>query len=294
MLRKLLLATDGSGAALAAARWVAALAGHSPSLRVTALYVHRAPDPALATVPGARGVLPSLPEDEAMPPHEADAALGAAVRTLAGTAELSLETRSGAPAEEILAAAAAGGYDAVVLGRDEHLPLLDVVLVPRRWQAEPGPFRILAAVDGSAPSLAAARWAAGLAEALADARLTLVHVVHPAGEYAETGADGERHVPDVPLEWALENTAAPVLDAAVAALGPVGRRARTRVEAGPVAEGILAAAAEEGSDLVVVGRRGLGRVAGLMLGSVSERLLHLTRRPLAIVRPLGEQSSPGS
>ncbi|HZV50739.1 MAG TPA: universal stress protein, partial [Candidatus Dormibacteraeota bacterium] len=55
---------------------------------------------------------------------------------------------------------------------------------------------------------------------------------------------------------------------------------------------------EEDAGLVVVGRRGRGRIAELLLGSVSHELSHTCRRPLLLVpgptgasrpRPAGEE-----
>jgi nucleotide-binding universal stress UspA family protein len=46
---------------------------------------------------------------------------------------------------------------------------------------------------------------------------------------------------------------------------------------------VLAEAKETAPDLVVVGRRGLGRAASLMMGSVSTSLLRHCQAPLLIV-----------
>ena len=49
----------------------------------------------------------------------------------------------------------------------------------------------------------------------------------------------------------------------------------TQVVDGKPAENIIAAAEHEKADLIVMGRRGLGNVAGMLMGSVSHKVLHL-------------------
>jgi nucleotide-binding universal stress UspA family protein len=53
---------------------------------------------------------------------------------------------------------------------------------------------------------------------------------------------------------------------------------------GPAAEAILRVAEVAGCDLIVMGSRGLGMVQGLLLGSVSYRVLHRATIPVLIVR----------
>lgn len=52
---------------------------------------------------------------------------------------------------------------------------------------------------------------------------------------------------------------------------------------GPAAEAILRVAELEGCDLIVMGSRGLGMVQGLLLGSVSYRVLHHASIPVLVV-----------
>jgi nucleotide-binding universal stress UspA family protein len=50
---------------------------------------------------------------------------------------------------------------------------------------------------------------------------------------------------------------------------------RTVLREGDPAAGILNLAREEKADIIVMGRRGLGDLAGLLLGSVSHKVTHL-------------------
>lgn len=52
---------------------------------------------------------------------------------------------------------------------------------------------------------------------------------------------------------------------------------------GPIAVALLAAAKESEASMLVVGTRGLGLLSGLLLGSVSRRLLFTADRPLVLV-----------
>lgn len=58
----------------------------------------------------------------------------------------------------------------------------------------------------------------------------------------------------------------------------------TRVEPGDYAETILAVADEIGADMIVVGSRGLGRLAGMLLGSVSQKVAQQALCSVTIVR----------
>jgi nucleotide-binding universal stress UspA family protein len=50
------------------------------------------------------------------------------------------------------------------------------------------------------------------------------------------------------------------------------------------AEGILNAAEENGADLIVLGCRGRGTFANLLIGSTTERVLHFAKVPVLVVR----------
>jgi nucleotide-binding universal stress UspA family protein len=59
---------------------------------------------------------------------------------------------------------------------------------------------------------------------------------------------------------------------------------RTRVTYGPVAEGIINMAAQEGVDLIALASHGRGGLARVFYGSVAAGLLQRVDRPLLIIR----------
>ncbi|QCB97088.1 universal stress protein [Arthrobacter sp. PAMC25564] len=134
-------------------------------------------------------------------------------------------------------------------------------------------FRIVVGVDGSAQSQAALDW--GVQEArlrqgqvLALATWHLPYVADAAGQAWDYAAF-EQDVQAV-LAEELQRVADPAVQIT-----------------GQVVEGNPAAALVEASrdaDLVIVGSRGRGGFAGLLLGSVSSNLAHHAHCPVLIIR----------
>lgn len=138
--------------------------------------------------------------------------------------------------------------------------------------------RILVAVDGSDTSLKAARMAADVALRFG-AKLTLVHVVPklllPPDVYGLTIAEVEKE---------HRAYADGLLEKAVKALEEPGLDVTTTVRYGAPAEAIAEEAAAADVGMVVVGSRGYGAVARVFLGSVSDRLVHISSKPVLVVR----------
>jgi nucleotide-binding universal stress UspA family protein len=75
------------------------------------------------------------------------------------------------------------------------------------------------------------------------------------------------------LRWALGERL--TSDARARAKKKAVQTVRTVTRAGDPAKEILSVANEENADMIVMGRRGLGDLAGLWLGSVSHKVSHL-------------------
>ena len=62
------------------------------------------------------------------------------------------------------------------------------------------------------------------------------------------------------------------------------RKARKHVKSGHIAKSILEVADEEGSDMIIMGSRGLGVVKGVLLGSVSQYVVEQSKCPVLVVK----------
>ncbi|MFJ1702776.1 universal stress protein [Kitasatospora sp. NPDC088346] len=138
------------------------------------------------------------------------------------------------------------------------------------------PAGVVAGVDGSAPAAAAAEWAAQEAERRGCA-LHLVHAVN-TGTLTLSPRTGAA-VTDLILREAQD-----VLDEALGKLAAAHPELRLTGDVVPrdAAEAVLTAA--EHAELAVVGTRGHGGFASLLLGSVSLRVAAHSRCPAVVVR----------
>jgi nucleotide-binding universal stress UspA family protein len=144
------------------------------------------------------------------------------------------------------------------------------------------PKTILLATDGSEDAALAARAAVDLATNAGSE----LHVAH----FWQT-VHTTRYEAFVRSRLLLE--ARELLEAQEALLGRAGAEvAGAHLKEGPPVEGVLDLAGEIGADLVVVGSRGRGPVKRLMLGSVSEGIVHHASIPVLVMRGGGEGWPP--
>lgn len=137
---------------------------------------------------------------------------------------------------------------------------------------------ILVAIDGTATAQRALQHAIDLADSL-HARLTVVTVAPEVPTFA--GAAG---VDMGALEKAAEQEAVRRVRAAVDSV-PDSVSVTSIVRHGSPAKEILAVAAEDDYDLLVMGSRGRGRLASNVLGSVTGDVHFGTALPMLVVHP---------
>ena|SRR6266851_293004 len=144
-----------------------------------------------------------------------------------------------------------------------------------------GEGRIVAGVDGSRPSQEALRWSAHFA-AIFGARLEVVIAWDYPPSYG--------WVAPLPSDWNPRQGMEKVLDDTVRAVfgdqPPAGMQRQVRE--GGAAKVLLDAG--EGAIMLVVGSRGHGGFAGLLLGSVSANVAEHASCPVLIIH--GDQAPP--
>jgi nucleotide-binding universal stress UspA family protein len=138
---------------------------------------------------------------------------------------------------------------------------------------------LLCPVDFSEQSGHALRWAKALARRTGS-RLTVFSAVDPLLAEAARGRFG-LDLLHAQTEPALRQFAAETWSEEIPDVADVSFDVRV----GNPADGILAAAARERADLIVMGTQGLGGVRKWLLGSTTERVLRRTRTPVLAVPP---------
>jgi nucleotide-binding universal stress UspA family protein len=136
--------------------------------------------------------------------------------------------------------------------------------------------RVLVAVDGSEHSHRALKYAKGLAECFG-AELYLVHIFPKTSDllgYEEYEKLVSRRA----------SAGEKILQTARNLLGEDGPTIHEELLEGPEAEAIMAVAETHQVDIIVMGTRGLSDLEGLLLGSVSHKVIRFAHCPVMVVR----------
>lgn len=140
---------------------------------------------------------------------------------------------------------------------------------------------IMLAVDGSECSLKATHFLANLAQWYKDPPdIVVIHV-----DEMGTAAEGARRsLGNEAVENYFNERAKIAIQPAEMLLQEKGIPFRTIYAGGDVATQIRAHAEECKADMIIMGSRGHGAVAGLLLGSVTNKVLASTSIPVIIIR----------
>jgi nucleotide-binding universal stress UspA family protein len=147
------------------------------------------------------------------------------------------------------------------------------------WTGGSGNTRLLLPVDGSPRSLAAVRHAVALSTTQrVPAELVLLNVQPPV-----RGNIG-RFIGEADLRRYHEDEGRKALVKANRLAQEAGIAHEAHVVVGDVVAAILDAAERHDCQAIVLANRGHGGIPGMLLGSVSMRLLHQSARPVILVR----------
>jgi nucleotide-binding universal stress UspA family protein len=143
---------------------------------------------------------------------------------------------------------------------------------------------IIVPVDGSESSQRAARFAIDLSKAT-ESKVTFVYVFPDSSSvggfdfmgmlYPERG--------DIDIEKAKEKIIRDVFDKTHRAIGGKQQNIEEEILVGDPAKEIIHYLDQHPNAMIVIGRRGLSGFEGLLLGSVSEKVMRHTNRPITIV-----------
>ena len=141
---------------------------------------------------------------------------------------------------------------------------------------------ILAAIDGSQPSLHALTVAADLAQQQ-DATLTIMTAVPPLPPLVMEDAT-QAYMPE--YQERVRKSHEELLTSTMADLkrSHPGLKTVTVLKEGSPARKIIEAAAEQEADLIVLGNRGTGGIATWLLGSVSRQVAESCTAPVLVVK----------
>lgn len=151
--------------------------------------------------------------------------------------------------------------------------------------------RVLVPIDGSRHAHAALQTALDLAE-IHGSELEILHVTSYSGEYEQPEPGGDSEEPSSPPEWIDEYMAKlrendeKMLSQALEEAEKLhpGLKIASRLRWGRPGKAIVSEAEEGDFDLVVIGSRGLGGLAGLVLGSVSQHVVNESKVPVLVVK----------
>jgi nucleotide-binding universal stress UspA family protein len=140
--------------------------------------------------------------------------------------------------------------------------------------------RILVPVDGSDSALRAVRYAISLREKFREpVQYDLLNV-----QRRIASGNVRMFVSQEEINRFYQEEGAVALRDAREAFETAAAPCAVHVAVGDEPECIARYAAEHGSDLVVMGTRGMGTIANMLLGSVSARVSHLSPVPVLLVK----------
>jgi nucleotide-binding universal stress UspA family protein len=140
--------------------------------------------------------------------------------------------------------------------------------------------RILVPVDGSDNALRAVRYAVSARDLYREP--VDIHLINVQRRVASGGV--RMFIPQPQLNDFYQEEGEAALKSARALLDAAGVPYHAHIAVGEEPESIARYAREHDCQLVVMGTRGMGTIANMLLGSVSSRTIHLSPVPVLLVK----------
>lgn len=138
--------------------------------------------------------------------------------------------------------------------------------------------KIILATDGSENAHRAALAAIDLAKGLSLSSLIITHIViHPPDQSRMVKAQFDVHT-------LLEDDAKIAIKRTIDSLNQAELRYDLRVAIGDPSYEVVEIAKKEQADLIILGTRGLGAIKGVLMGSVSQKIIQAAPCPVMIVK----------
>ena len=139
--------------------------------------------------------------------------------------------------------------------------------------------KILAPIDGSHNAERVIDYLIQLASRAKGTEITLINVREPVD-----APQVHRFWNDQQIREFQQQEGDLLLDAARKRLDSAGVRYSAEVIIGEIAPAIATQASAKGCDMIVMGTRGMGTIANLLMGSVATKVVHLATVPVTLVK----------
>jgi nucleotide-binding universal stress UspA family protein len=138
--------------------------------------------------------------------------------------------------------------------------------------------KVLIPFDGSNYALHAVGYVIGLLQQIPGLKIGLVHTLDPTQLGSEAGLSHEQ------ISHRHSDNAADIMRTAVVLLDQAGVSCEQMYRIGDPANEIASLVREKNYDAIIMGTRGMGAVANLMIGSVAMKTVHLVQVPVMLIK----------
>jgi nucleotide-binding universal stress UspA family protein len=140
--------------------------------------------------------------------------------------------------------------------------------------------RLLVPVDSSENAMRGLEHAIRLAKENGPIELVILHALEPPIIYGEVAI----YLPEEKARELQLQHGEDILRPAVEKVKQAGVTFTSKVLIGDVPESIVSCAEDMACDGIVMGTRGMGAIGNLVLGSVTTKVIHLTKLPVTLVK----------